>query len=173
MQLTIIAPAATQTVTELKWVSKGGASIDSTDGTYRLRRNSKGQWRILNQAGEVLWVAADKDAAKRFASNHVAATTDTTGVKAALESGDAHVYSVRSNGTTRRRHFLTGQDLATALQVRAARELGKGMAFIAGELHVSVSAVRRILIDLAITEELQEMQDDQLAAMLVGSTEDN
>lgn len=174
MQLTIIAPAAVRqastSTADIKWISKGGSSIDSQDGAYRLRKNTAGQWRILNPAGDVLWVAADKDAAKRFAANHVEATTGTN-ILPTLEDGSAHVYSVRADGTTRRRHYLTGQELATALQVRAARELGKGMAFIANELHISISAVRRILVDLAITEELREMGEDQLAALLSGAGE--
>lgn len=173
MQLVITAPASTDTatVTELTWVSKGGSSIDSKDGAYRLRKNSKGEWRILAQDGSVLWVAADKDGAKQFAANHLAATTNTTDVKPALATGEAKVYSVRSNGTMRRRHFLTGEDLVNANHIAQARQDGLSMAAIAKEWHVSISAVRRTLIDLAITEELTEMEADQLAAMLVGSVE--
>lgn len=109
---------------------------------------------------------------------------NTDNLVAALVEGKATVHSERSNGTFRRRHFLTGTDRAeaewVALQRRgqeADEEDGipfvkaRSMASIANELHVSIAAVRRTLIDLAITEELEDMDQDELEAMLSGSIE--
>lgn len=110
---------------------------------------------------------------------------DTTDLIEALTAGVAQVHSVREDGTTRRRHFLTGKDLEVALWVRAQREgqtadeaegvpaiTPRSMASIAREMHVSIAAVRRILIDLAITEELEDMDQDELEAMLEGGEEE-
>lgn len=104
----------------------------------------------------------------------------------ALITGTAQVHSVREDGTLRRRHFLTAEDMQVALWVRAQREgqtadeaegveaiTPRSMRSIAREMHVSISAVRRILIDLAITEELMDMDQDELEAMLAGADEDN
>jgi hypothetical protein len=100
--------------------------------------------------------------------------------------GDVQVHSERSNGTFRRRHFLVrnSEARATAEWVRAQREgqdadeaegieaiAPRTMASIAKEMHVSVSAVRRILVDLAVTEELEDMDNDEIEAILVGGTE--
>lgn len=103
----------------------------------------------------------------------------------ALSVGTAQVHSEREDGTLRRRHFLTGKELEEALWVRLQREgqdadeaegivavSPRSMASIAKELHVSIAAVRRILIDLAITEELEASDQDELEAMLVGSVEE-
>jgi hypothetical protein len=168
MQLVISAPVTeTTTATDIKWVAKGGSSVNSADGRWALRKNSKGEWKVVD-GGTTVASGLTKDQAKAHAENAVAPATD---VKTALSKGEAKVYSLRADGTMRRRHFLTGQDLNTALQVRAARELGKGMGFIANELHVSVSHVRRILVDLAITEQLTEADNDQLSALLIGAAE--
>lgn len=101
-----------------------------------------------------------------------------------LIAGTVQVHSEREDGTLRRRHFLTGKDLEVALWVRAQREgqdadeaegveaiTPRSMGSIAREMHVSVAAVRRILVDLAITEELEEADQDELEAMLVGAAE--
>jgi hypothetical protein len=114
----------------------------------------------------------------------ITAPANTTDIRTALEQGTAQVHSERDNGTLRRRHFLTGQDLEHALWVRAQREgqeadeaegieaiTPRSMGSIARELHVSVAAIRRILVDLAITEELEEADQDELEAMLAGATE--
>jgi hypothetical protein len=108
----------------------------------------------------------------------------TTDLRKALVEGTAQVHSEREDGSLRRRHFLAGTDLEHALWVRAQREgqeadeaegipaiSPRSMASIAKELHISIAAVRRILIDLAITEELEEADQDELEAMLVGSQE--
>jgi hypothetical protein len=115
-----------------------------------------------------------------------ATASATTDLAASLAAGTAQVHSVREDGTLRRRHFLTGKALEEALWVRAQREgqeadeaegvsfiAARGMASIARELHVSIAAVRRVLIDLAITEELEELDTDELDTLVQGSTEDN
>lgn len=115
----------------------------------------------------------------------ITAATDTTDLLAALTAGTAKVHSEREDGTLRRRHFLTGRSLEEALWVRAQREgqeadeaegipaiTPRSMGSIARELHVSVAAVRRILVDLAITEELELADQDELEAMLVGAEEE-
>jgi hypothetical protein len=174
MQLAIIAPksATTTETVSIKWIAKGGSSIVSADGRFSLRKNSKGAWRVFDNGNQWGGQLISKEDAKAVAqARQDAASADLTNLKESLANGAAHVYSVRGDGTMRRRHILTGQDLLTAKQIQDARELGKGMAFIAGEMHVSVSQVRRILIDLAITQELLEAEASELEALLVGATE--
>lgn len=114
----------------------------------------------------------------------ITAPAATTDLAAALATGTAQVHSEREDGTLRRRHFLTGTDLEHALWVRAQREgqeadeaegipaiTPRSMASIAKELHVSVAAVRRILIDLSITEELEDADQAELEDMLAGAAE--
>lgn len=106
-------------------------------------------------------------------------------IRIALFKGEAQIHSVRADGTLRRRHFLAEQARMEAEWVRLQRtgqeadpEEGieaiapRSMKSIASELHLSVSAVRRILIDLAITEEIEDMEDEELEAMLIGSIEE-
>lgn len=168
MQLVITAPAATATTDSaaIEWFSKGGSSIADKAGRFALRKNSQGAWRVFD-GGILVAEAPTKELAKSTAQAH----QDVEGVnlKGALAAGEAKVYSVRANGTLRRRHFLTGQDYLTAKRVQAARELGTSMASIATELHVSVSAVRRMLIDLTLTEEMLAADQDELEALVTGS----
>lgn len=114
-----------------------------------------------------------------------ATPTADTDILEALTAGVAQVHSVREDGTLRRRHFLAGKDLEEALWVRAQREgqeadeadgvptiTPRSMRSIANELHLSISAVRRILIDLAITEELLDMEAEELETLLTGGAEE-
>lgn len=114
----------------------------------------------------------------------ITAATTVTDLQAALAEGTAQVHSEREDGTLRRRHFLTGTELAEALWIRAQREgqeadeaegvpfiEARSMRSIAKELHVSVAAVRRVLVDLAITEELEDADQDELEALLQGAAE--
>lgn len=159
----------------IKWVAKGGSSINSEDGRWALRKNTKGEWKVLDN-GTMVNAGLTKDEAKAYAEKVVAApSTDLT---LALAAGDAQVYSVRSNGTMRRRHFLAvgSAERNVAEWVRAQRTgsdtaEARTMASIASEMHTSVSAVRRILVDLAITEQLAAMDQDELEAILVGGAE--
>jgi hypothetical protein len=114
-----------------------------------------------------------------------ATATADSDILEALNAGVAQVHSVREDGTLRRRHFLSGKALEEAVWVRAQREgqeadesegvlfiAPRSMRSIANELHLSVSAIRRVLVDLAITEELLDMEEDELEAMLLGASEE-
>lgn len=118
--------------------------------------------------------------------NTVITAPSTENLLAQLVKGEAQIHSVRGNDTLRRRHFLTGKDMEVALWVRAQREgqeadeaegveaiSPRSMGSIAREMHVSVSAVRRILNDLAITEELEDMDQSELEDLFIGASEDN
>lgn len=114
----------------------------------------------------------------------ITAPVDTTDVLSALQTGTAQVHSEREDGTYRRRHFLTGTAREHAEWIQLQRDgqeadtdngipfvAPRSMRSIATELHTSISAVRRVLTDLALTEELEDMEADELAAMLQGMTE--
>lgn len=114
----------------------------------------------------------------------ITAPTTDQDILVALGEGTAQVHTVREDGTLRRRHFLVGHPYTEAIWVRLQREgqeadeaegipfvAPRSMRSIAGELHLSISAIRRILVDLAITEELREMDQDELEAMLAGAAE--
>lgn len=171
MQLVVTAPAPTaqaEQATEIKWVAKGGSSINSADGRFALRKNSKGTWKVLDN-GKELAGGLTKDEAKAEAA--MVTTLGQTDLKASLLAGTAKVHSVRGNGTLRRRHYLVGEALAAAEQVVARREAGDSLAAIAKDMHSSVSYVRRMLVDLAITQELNAMQEDELSAIFQGAGE--
>lgn len=170
MQLVITAPASTESAvaTEITWVAKGGSSINSKDGRWALRKNSKGEWKVV-EYGTTATSGLTKDQAKAYAELVVA--NSNVDLKAALQEGTAKVYSLRGDGTTRRRHFLSGEELVAAEAVKAMRDQGLGMAHIAEQVHASISHVRRMLIDLAITEQLQAADASELEAMLVGAAE--
>lgn len=106
----------------------------------------------------------------------IQATTDTTAATliADLTSGAAKLYKERDNGTFRRVHFLADGTEARehAEWVAAQREDGRSMKDIAAEINLSVSAVRRMLNDLALTEELEDMGAEDMADLLLGSEED-
>lgn len=95
-----------------------------------------------------------------------------------LATGTAHLHKERENGTYRRVHFLADgtKEREEAEWVASQREgtedtMPRSMRSIAQELHISVSAVRRIISDLALTEELENMEQDELEAMLTGGEE--
>lgn len=109
--------------------------------------------------------------------------TDNTDIIESLTAGVAQVHSVREDGTLRRRHFLVGQERQVAEWVRLQREGQeadeeapavdpRSMRSIANEMHLSIAAVRRILIDLAITEEIEDMDQEELEAILMGAGEE-
>jgi len=115
----------------------------------------------------------------------ITADSTATDLVSSLSTGHAQVHSIREDGTLRRRHFLTGKEREMAEWVSVQRTgqtadetegieavSPRSMKSIATELHLSVSAIRRILIDLAITEELEDLEADELEAMLVGSAEE-
>jgi hypothetical protein len=166
--LTASSVTSSETTEQIKWVTKGGSSINSQDGRFSLRKNSKNEWKLVDN-GTVRKEGMTKEEGRAFAQTLIEA--GSTDVKAILSAGEARVYSLRANGTMRRRHYLTGAALVAATKVRKLREDGKGLAFIADQLHSSVSYVRRMLVDLAITEELEAKEQDELAAMILGAAE--
>lgn len=102
------------------------------------------------------------------------ATTTAASVIADLTAGVAKVYRVRENGTFRRVHFLADGTEARehAEWVAAQREEeGRSMKDIAAELNLSVASVRRMLNDLALTEEIEESEAEELEALLMGAEE--
>lgn len=119
--------------------------------------------------------------------NIVITSAQTDNLLEALVAGTAKVHNEREDGTLRRRHFLadgtteraeaewvrvqrTGQEADEAEGIEAITP--RSMKSIADELHVSIAAVRRILIDLAITEEIEEADQDELEALWVGAQEE-
>lgn len=104
----------------------------------------------------------------------VATETTAATLIADLTSGVAKIYKERENGTFRKVHFLADgtKDREHAEWVVAQREEGVSMKAIAAEINMSVSAVRRMINDLALTEELEEMEAEDLAELLLGSEED-
>lgn len=113
----------------------------------------------------------------------ITATSTVTDLAKGLAEGTAFVHSVReTDGSLRRRHFLAGTVRDEAEWVRLQRtgqeaDEAEGIPFVAArsmqsiakELHVSIAAVRRILIDLAITEEVEDMEADELESLLQGA----
>jgi hypothetical protein len=91
----------------------------------------------------------------------------------ALAEGTVVLHKVRSNGTFRKVHFLADgtKEREVAEWVANERAEGKRMKDIAKDALLSVAAVRRILNDLALTEELEEAEADELDAMLQGAAE--
>ena len=115
----------------------------------------------------------------------ITATSTSTDLLVALGEGTALIHSVREDGTLRRRHFLVGQPYTEAVWVQLQRDgqeadeaegvpyvAPRSMQSIATELHLSISAVRRILIDLAITDELRDMDQEELEELLQGSEQE-
>lgn len=90
-----------------------------------------------------------------------------------LATGAAVIHKERGNGTFRRLHFLAPGSEARlhAEWVLAKRSEGIGMKAIANEMHTSVSAVRRVINDLLLTEEIEEMDQEDLEALLEGAVE--
>lgn len=102
------------------------------------------------------------------------ATTTAATILADLTAGVAKVYRVRENGTFRKVHFLAEGTEARehAEWVAMQREEGRSMKDIATELNLSIASVRRMLNDLALTTELEDSEEEDLAELLLGSEED-
>jgi hypothetical protein len=101
------------------------------------------------------------------------ATTTTATVLADLAAGTAQLHKERSNGTTRRVHYLApgSQPREVAEFIEAMRDNEWTMRKIATELAMSVAATRRSLTDLIITREFEEADEEELAALLEGAEE--
>jgi hypothetical protein len=103
----------------------------------------------------------------------VTATANTTAATflADLAAGTAQLHKERTNGTTRRLHFLApgSEERVLAEYVDAMRDNGQTMAQIAAGLHLSVSATRRAYNDLVLTREFEELEAEEIEALLVGA----
>lgn len=84
----------------------------------------------------------------------------------AVAEGRVRFYSVRGNGTTRHMQYLTGKDREIAEWVVQQREEGVTMKAIAAEALMSVPTLRRLINALALTEEVDEYDAEDIAALL-------
>jgi hypothetical protein len=102
-----------------------------------------------------------------------AATTTAATFLADLATGTAQLHKERANGTTRRLHFLApgSEGRVLAEYVEAMRDNGQTMAQIAGGLHLSPAATRRAYNDLLLTREFEELDAEEIEALLVGAAE--
>lgn len=100
-----------------------------------------------------------------------ASTTTAATFLADLAAGTAQLHKERANGTTRRLHFLAQGTEARELAefIDAQRDNGLTMAAIAASLHLSPAAARRAYNDLLLTREFEELDEEELAALLVGA----
>lgn len=102
-----------------------------------------------------------------------AANTTAATLLADLAQGTAQLHKERSNGTTRRVHFLApgtkGREVAEFIE--AMRDNDWPMARISAELHLSPAATRRALNDLILTREFEESDAEELAELLTGADE--
>jgi hypothetical protein len=100
----------------------------------------------------------------------IAASKTTTAVRASakdmLDAGELTAYSVRADGTTRHLELCpvgsTRRDTAEWISERL--EDGATVAQVAGELHVSKPTVRRFIMALELTEEIEAGEWDQVWA---------
>lgn len=86
----------------------------------------------------------------------------------AAAAGNVRFHTVRANGTTRRVQFYADGTEAreTAEWVEEQRNDGRTMKDIAAEMHLSVPSVRRILNALALAQEVEDMEPEDIEAML-------
>lgn len=108
--------------------------------------------------------------------------TNSVELIAELAAGTAQLHTARANGSTRKRHFLadgtkeraeaewirvqrTGQDADAAEGIEAIAP--RSMRSIAEESLMSVAAVRRVLVDLELTEAIEDAEEDELFELLV------
>lgn len=93
-------------------------------------------------------------------------TEITADPKAMLDAGQLTAYSVRANGTTRHLELAplgsTRRDTAEWISERL--EDGATVAQVASELHVSKPTVRRFIMALELTEEIEAGEWDQVWA---------
>lgn len=110
----------------------------------------------------------------------VPATATAESFATDLAQGHVEIHTERSNGTFRKVHFLTdGTDAREMAEyVLALREgndeegrAPQSMRTIANSLHVSIPTVRRMLNDLALTHELEDMDQADIDALFTGAEE--
>lgn len=99
-----------------------------------------------------------------------AASTTAATFLADLAAGTVQLHKERANGTTRRLHFLAQGTEARELAeyIDAQRDNGLTMAAIAQELHMSPAATRRAYNDLLLTREYEELEAEEVEALLEG-----
>lgn len=100
------------------------------------------------------------------ASKGVAADKIIADPKAMLDAGHLTAYTERGNGTTRHLNLLPigskGRD--TAEWISEQVEDGRSLRAVAAELHVSLPTVRRALMALELTEDIEAGEYDQVWA---------
>lgn len=103
----------------------------------------------------------------------VTETTTSETLLSDLATGTARLHTEREDGTFRRVHFLADgtKEREVAEWVQDQREAGRTMRQIANEMIVSIPSVRRMINDLIITTELEEMDAEELAELLTGGEE--
>lgn len=97
--------------------------------------------------------------------------TTTKNFKARAKAGKVQFHTERNNGTYRKVHFLTEQAREEAEWLKAQRDAGRTMKSIAAEIHRSVAAIRRALNDLALTEMVEQADEEELEALMQGAYE--
>lgn len=113
----------------------------------------------------------------------VITTTATTpeALIAELTAGTAEIHKQRETGTFRKVHYLAeGTEAREEAEWVLAQRQGtveggngpRSMASIANEMHISVSALRRIINDLLLTHEVEGWEAEELADILNGAEED-
>ena len=104
------------------------------------------------------------------AARHASADQIIADPKAMLDAGLLVAYSERANGTTRRLELApmgsTRRD--TAEWISEQMEDGRSVRQVAAELHVSASVVRRFLLALELTEEVEAGEWDDVWAETQG-----
>lgn len=97
--------------------------------------------------------------------------TADTFVQAAAE-GRVRVYRARSNGTTRHIPFLPeGSDARAVAEWIRDQKDSRTMKDLAAEMHESVPTVRRRLVALEVTEEVEGYDQEDIEAILADALE--
>lgn len=86
----------------------------------------------------------------------------TSPLAAACEAGTVRLYRLRANGTRRAVPYLTGDAREVAEYYAEQREAGQSVAAIATEAGTSRPTLRRALAALALTEEIEAGDHDDL-----------
>lgn len=104
------------------------------------------------------------------AARHATADQIIADPKAMLDAGLLVAYSERANGTTRRLELApvgsTRRDTAEWISERL--DDGRSVRQVAAELHVSTSVIRRFLLALELTEEIEAGEWDDVWANTQG-----
>lgn len=88
--------------------------------------------------------------------------TTASPLAAACEAGTVKLYRLRGNGTTRLIQYLTGVAREEAEYYAYWIEEGRSVAELAAESETSRATIRRKLAALALTEEIEAGDHDEL-----------